>query len=241
VEKSRIAELLERVGIEPIEFANALDVSKEYVYMLRDGARPVSKKLANKIENEFNIKREYLLGETDNFDEAYFGDNLSRQWNSTPGSNIPTVINETKTKLPKKQKNKVPFYDLDVTATITGSYLDLGEKPEYYVDLKPFNDCDAYVRVYGDSMYPKYQSGDIIAIKKINNLGYMRWGHVHLVVSDSYYDDLRTLKEVHPCEDDPECIILKSSNPNFKGENKVEKKHIIGLFLVKGKVRQDYM
>lgn len=137
--------------------------------------------------------------------------------------------------------NGVPFYDLDVTASITGSYLDIKEKPEYYVDIPPFNDCDAYTRVYGDSMYPKYQSGDIIALKKINNMEFMRWGHVHLVVSDNYYDDLRTIKEIHPCEDDSDCIILRSSNPNFKGDNKVKKKHILGIFLVKGKVRQDYM
>lgn len=140
-----------------------------------------------------------------------------------------------------EQKNNtgVPFYDLDVTASITGSYLDIKETPEYYIDFQPFNDCDAFTRVYGDSMYPKFASGEIIAIKRKTNFDAILWGEAHLIVTDGYYDDLRTIKTIHPCEDDHECVILRASNPAFKGDTRIKKKHIIGLFTVKGKTRID--
>ena len=144
--------------------------------------------------------------------------------------------------LPKKQnRTGVPFYDVDVTATIAESYLDSTENPEYYVDFPPFNDCDAYTRIYGDSMYPKYQSGEIIAIKKLNNFDIMRWGETHLIITDGHYDNLRTIKNIHPCPKDDDCIIIRASNPKFEGDNKILKKHILGLFLVKGKASVHHM
>ncbi|HYH55323.1 MAG TPA: helix-turn-helix domain-containing protein, partial [Anseongella sp.] len=56
----------------------------------------------------------------------------------------------------------VPYYDVELSGA-KGSFPLVKERPEYYINFKPFNDCTAYLPFYGDSMYPKYVNGDIIA------------------------------------------------------------------------------
>ena len=66
-----------------------------------------------------------------------------------------------------EKEKRVPYYDIDVTSHITTSFSDVVEKPTFYVDYQPFNDCSAYVNNYGDSMYPKYKNGEKLAVKQI--------------------------------------------------------------------------
>src|SRR5690606_7486653 len=113
--------------------------------------------------------------------------------------------------------------------------------PSFYIDIEPLNDCDAYTRVYGESMSPRYESGDIIGLKKITNFEIMRWGHAHVIVTDSYYDNLRSVKNIYPCNDDSKYIIIDSENPQYKGENKILIEHIVALFLVRGKASIHHM
>lgn len=136
---------------------------------------------------------------------------------------------------------RVPFYDSDVTASIVGSFSDIQETPSFYVDFKPFNDCDAYFRVYGDSMYPKYGNGEVVSVKRIYNLESILWGEAYLVLTDAEYDNLKTIKTLHPYDKDEAKIILRASNPNFKGDTVVKKSSIIGVFLVKGKIRMEHL
>ena len=64
-----------------------------------------------------------------------------------------------------EKEKKVPYYDIDVTSHITTSFSDVVEKPTFYVDYQPFNDCSAYVNNYGDSMFPKYKNGEKLSCK----------------------------------------------------------------------------
>lgn len=164
---------------------------------------------------------------------------LNKNWVITGEGAIDIKSNSSEYRSNKK-RDKVPFYDSDVTASIVGSFSDIKEDPSFWVDFKPFNDCDALFRVYGDSMYPKYGSGEIVAVKQVFNIESILWGEAYLIVSNSEYDNLRTIKTVHPYDKDESKIILRASNPNFKGDTIVKKNAIIGIFLVKGKTRIDH-
>lgn len=136
-------------------------------------------------------------------------------------------------------KGIVPYYDNDITATIASSFNDVMEEPAYYVNYKPFNDCTAYVNCYGDSMFPKYKNGEKLAIKEVKDWNIIMWGEVYVVITDSEANDLKAIKEVHPHRDDDK-IILRSSNPNYKGDTVINRKNILGLFIVKGKISQNF-
>src|SRR5690606_12340216 len=66
---------------------------------------------------------------------------------------------------PVEDEERVPFFDVNLTQLQAGLPDIFSEStPEYYVDYQPFNDCTAYLPVYGDSMYPRFVNGEIIAV-----------------------------------------------------------------------------
>lgn len=131
-------------------------------------------------------------------------------------------------------KKGVPYYDIDVSASIQESFQDVAEEPDMYIDFKPFNDCSAYLPIYGDSMYPQFASGEIVALKIIKNIDIIMYGEPYLIITNEEADNLRTLKILRKHEDDDK-IILKPSNPNFD-ETVIPKNAIVNLYLVKGKI-----
>ena len=143
-------------------------------------------------------------------------------------------------KIEEDIKIGVPYYDIDVTASIVTSFDDVKETPEYYVDYKPFNNCTAYFPVYGSSMYPKYCSGEVVAVRQIFNLESILWGEAYLIVTDGTFDNLRTIKLLFP-HDAVDKIILRSSNPNYKGDTVVSKKSIVSIFAIQGKITREQM
>lgn len=134
--------------------------------------------------------------------------------------------------------NRVPYYNIDANDTDISRMVAMEEKPEYFVNYRPFNDCTAYLPVYGDSMYPKYASGEIVAVKEITNHDIIQWGEAYVIITTESSNSLRTIKILHE-HPDPNKIILRSSNPNFKGDTVLNKKEIISLYLIKGKITRN--
>lgn len=151
------------------------------------------------------------------------------------GADFSSYFSRNKSNIIPEEQG-VPYYeDIDVAATVTGMYSDSGEKPSFFINYRDFNDCTAYLPVVGDSMYPKYASGEVIAVKQIFNLDVVLWGEAYLVVTNSNANDLRTVKLLFQHEDNSK-VILKASNPNFKGDTIINKEDILSIFLIKGKI-----
>lgn len=131
----------------------------------------------------------------------------------------------------QEYNKRVPFYDLDVTASNIVSFDDVTELAEYDIDFKPFNDCIALLPIVGDSMYPEFKNGDIIAIKEAPTTHIM-YGETHLIITKGGY---RTVKKLRR-HSDQDKIILKPVNPNYD-EDEIFKNDIIKLYLVKGQFK----
>ena len=134
----------------------------------------------------------------------------------------------------------VPFYNITATAHLSEVLDNNYVLPDYYVDYQPFNDCTAYVPVYGDSMLPRFSSGDVIALKQLNNLSLILWGEAYVVVTTEEANSLCTLKLVF-AGSAAEEVILRSTNPEYTGDMLIHKRDIVSLFIVKGKIRQVQM
>lgn len=132
----------------------------------------------------------------------------------------------------------VPYYNINLSETKGANLKVMEEKPDYFVNYRPFNDCAAYLPVYGDSMYPKYASGEIIAVKEITNHEVIQWGEAYVIMTGENSNNLRTIKILHE-HPDTNKIILRSSNPNFKGDTIINKKDIISLYIIKGKITRN--
>lgn len=138
-------------------------------------------------------------------------------------------------------KKGVPYYEnIEGTCSIVAQFHDYPETPTFFINYEHFNDCTAYIPVVGDSMYPQYCSGEIIAVKRVYNLDIIQWGEAYFIVTNENANSLRTVKQVH-WSDDPGKIILRASNPNFKGDTVIDKSDIISMFIIKGKIKRNQL
>lgn len=187
---------------------------------IENGKRKIGKRLSKDIINYHHINEGWLMtGEGGMFDKT------------GPSSAVAILDQESPS---------VPFFNVNLSEMHFGGQDLFMEPPEYYVNFRPFNDCDAYLPIYGDSMYPKYASGEIIAIREIRNFDIIQWGEAYLVVADERANNIATVKLLfeHP---DERKLILRSSNPNFKGDTVIGKEFIKKMFIVKGKVTRNQL
>lgn len=231
-QSKRIVELVDVLiskGIIPNERTFCLDIDymQSIFHQVKNGFRGFPKKQYHNLTKVYNVNIEYITtGALPIFND------------DTP-SRVPLAPSDQSPSTPiiqiEKGQRGVPFYDIDVTASIVRSFNDIKETPEYFVDFRPFNDCKAWMPIYGDSMYPRFQSGEIVAIKQVSNFEGIQWGEPHLIITDTTYD-LRTVKTIHPYDKDADKIILRATNPNYKGDTIVTKESILSLYIIKGKV-----
>lgn len=100
------------------------------------------------------------------------------------GYTIDTEINTACDSVPeyKKRTEGIPLIPINAMAGyMKGEIQVLEYECERYV-VPAFKEADFLIRVKGDSMYPKYSSGDIVACKKLllNDL-FFQWNKVYVV------------------------------------------------------------
>jgi len=95
-----------------------------------------------------------------------------------------------------KKEVSVPMFDVLVIAGTSNTSIE-SEAKEYIHPGDLFLDCDSIMRVYGDSMEPKYPSGCFVPVKKssINSLIY---GQDYIIVTEHY----RILKRIQKNSND---------------------------------------
>ena len=130
------------------------------------------------------------------------------------------------------ERQRVPFYDMDVTAGIVEAYPDT-ETPAYSINFAPVNDCTAALPVYGESMEPGIRSGDIVFVRELHNRTTLQWGEIYLVVTDETCDNMRTIKRVYP-HPDGQHYILRADNPTYRGDTVIPIASVLKIFIVKG-------
>jgi len=88
-----------------------------------------------------------------------------------------------------------------------------GDVIDYYSIPKYKNiKIDFLIEVYGSSMYPKYNSGDIVACKVINEKKFIQWNKCHVIGTKDQGILVKRLRK----GDDPDTILVVSDNKNFE-------------------------
>lgn len=125
----------------------------------------------------------------------------------------------------------IPYYP-DVNASAGLNFLTENGN-NYSVPIKiPNVDAQAFINVFGDSMYPKYCSGEIIGIKEIEK-DMVFPGHAFVI---QMTDGEAYIKYIDPGKDDDHWI-LRSENPHYKPKqfhlSKIHKVYIIKAVITK--------
>lgn len=103
------------------------------------------------------------------------------------------------------KKQEVPLYDVLIMAgTKDTSYHN--EAKEYIHPGDLFLDADSIMRVYGDSMEPKYNSGCFVPVKSVNK-DFLIYGQDYIIETSDY----RVLKRLQKSKS-KDCVLACSIN-----------------------------
>ncbi|MFC6102595.1 XRE family transcriptional regulator [Olivibacter domesticus] len=211
-----------------VEFYGAVTKHVSNLSSVENGNRKIGKRLLKDIIKHHSINTKWL----EKGEEPIFSNNkpyLKEGEKSSKTSNYSTV-----------RKEEVPYYNIQLTDMTFDGPDVFQEMPEFYVNFRPFNDCTAYLPIYGDSMYPRFASGEIIAIKEVVNHEVIQWGEAYLVVTNELANNMVTVKLLYE-HDDKNKLILRASNPSFKGDTVIDRHAIVKLFIVKGKITRNQL
>jgi transcriptional regulator with XRE-family HTH domain len=113
----------------------------------------------------------------------------------------------------------IPFFDAIATAGLAVYQEDQPPVTQPTETVNPgtwFRSATAAMRVYGDSMFPKYKSGCIIALKEIYDKEEIIYGEDYVLETS----EQRVLKRVMKSEKGEEHIELTSVNPQSDNRGK---------------------
>jgi len=209
--------LRKKLGLSRQKFADRLEISIHTLDSWETGKRNIPKTKAALIYNVFNRGNSVDFTFDGQADYKHMG----------PKDHLSLL-----------QSSKIPYYDTNVVSSVVKSFNDVNDNPTYLIDYPPFRNCTAIINNYGESMLPKFNNGDHLAIKQITNFDVILWGESYLVVTNKKSNNLKAIKDVFQHPEEENKLILRSANPNFTGDTIIEKAHITSMYLVKGKISQ---
>lgn len=226
-EGTRIDILLECLNISQIEFANTLKTSTSNIGNWKK--RPLGRNVINKIVESYpQVNPLWLLtGE---------GEPIMKQISSpevemkTPAYNVNKIAESLNPSREPIISNGIPYYNIDFQMGFDLRALDNRANADAIFDIEPYNNCTCWCNARGDSMHPTISSGDMVALKRIEDWSYLINNEIYAVITKN---ELRTIKRIR---DKGDTVILIPDNKEYD-EQEIPKSIIAHLFLVKGTIK----
>ena len=197
------------------DFATKLGISASMITEISKGRSSVGTSAIQNIVLQFNINANWLLtGE---------GEMLQ-------GENGRKV--ETAHQVPEGSDEGIPLLPISAMAgAFTGEVTVMEYECERYV-IPAFRGADFMIRVTGDSMFPTYRSGDLVACQRVplEDL-FFQWNKVYVL--DTVQGPL--IKRIKRGTD-PDHILIVSDNTDYD-PYEITRNQFNGVALVRGIVR----
>ncbi len=105
-----------------------------------------------------------------------------------------------------------------------------------YYTIPKFKDLkvDFLVEATDDSMYPKYNSGDVLACRKITDSNFIQWNKVHLLITKGQGVLVKRLSQ----SESADTYLAISENKRYEPFT-IPKQEILGVFLIVGSICLD--
>ena len=135
---------------------------------------------------------------------------------------------------PTKDGTGIPLIPVEAMAgCFTGSQTILLQECDHYV-VPAFKNADFLIYVRGDSMQPRYFSGDMVACKMLSPTDlFFQWGKVYVLDTDQG----ALIKKVEQGTDD-KTITLVSENENYK-PFQIPRRAVYHIAIVMGLIRTE--
>ena len=199
-------------GIQQAELADFLSVSTSFISQIEKGKREIP-------ENQL---RKIMLNN--------IGWDTSMIWREEPvaeGASTPTI------NIPDRRIKLLPLLPFSAMAGYLSGGNDVDAfRSEEAVAVPDFSErgADCTIRVDGDSMYPRYSNGEILAIRIIKDVTFFQWGKVYVLSTNQGC----VVKILLPDQQDPERIICRSVNRELYPDYTISKSDVFGVAIVVG-------
>ena len=206
--RDRIIQFVDYKGISFNFFEKNIGASKSYTSNTKD----ISAKVVS------NILRIYP--------------ELSPEWVLTGEGSMLKKENAVKSNFPVKSEDKgVPYYNVDFVGGFDLVINDQTTIPEYLIDFPKYNEATCWCNVTGHSMEPEITHGDLIALKKIEDVSFLPYGEIYAIVTKN---EMRTIKRIGPSQNkDCYSLIPTNKSPEY-GVQELPKEMVRIVFKVLG-------
>ncbi len=109
---------------------------------------------------------------------------------------------------------------------------DADVKDYYVVPKFKERKIDFMIEVSGSSMYPKYNSGDVVACKVLKESRALQWNKVHVIATTEQGILVKRIKK----SKEADCLLMVSDNQDYDPFD-LPKNEITGIALVVGVIR----
>lgn len=192
-------------GLTKTQVADYLGVSKQYISQVSSGATFLSdEKIAKLKEN--------------------------KDWDTSMFPEVSSKLNK-----PARDSSRLKLIPLLPFSAIAG-YMSYNNGVDLFrgetVSFSDFTDrgADCAIRVDGDSMYPRYKSGDILAIKILKDPTFFQWGRTYCLSTTQGC----IIKKLFPCPGDNDRIVCHSENNELFPDYTITKSDILAVAIVVG-------
>ena len=211
----RLKHFLQSENIEQKKLAEDLGTTAQYINAICQGRKGLGKAQALRVQELYGVNAGWLLtGQgTMSISEA-----IGNGYKVTEYEEEKPQISTTTGR---------PYYNVNFMLGFDTLVNDQTQNPDYLINFQPYNNCDYWCNAYGDSMAPTISSGDIVALKRINDFNYLINGEIYAIVTSN---GLRTIKRVR---DNGETITLTADNPTID-EQTLPKSIVTHVFHVIG-------
>lgn len=214
--KNRISQLIEEENISVAEFERRSGLSNGYTRNFKGNLG--AEKLEGILSAFPNLSRDWLL----------YGEGSMLKDNApTDEDYLPRITDN-----PNEGR---PYYDVDFLGGYGELDSDTGAVASYNIDYKPFNrDGVFYGNLYGDSMFPEFHSGAVLAMRCVENWrDYLLLDKVYAIVTTG---GQRTVKRLTKGED-KDSYTLVPINPKYEAQT-IPKRAILAVYEVLGGINR---
>ena len=135
--------------------------------------------------------------------------------------------------IPAKNNEGIPLIPINAMAGYFAGEIQINATDcDYYV-VPLFKEAEFLIPVKGSSMYPKYNSGDIVACKRVPLDTFFQWNKVYVLDTEQG----ALVKRIKKGETD-DTITIISDNPKYEPFI-LQKSKIFAIAIVVGVIRQE--
>jgi phage repressor protein C with HTH and peptisase S24 domain len=118
----------------------------------------------------------------------------------------------------------IPIESVPGFSTLQNSKYEIYVIPEFNLKGAEF-----LIKVSGNSMYPKFSSGDVLACRRIPVVQFFQWGNVYILETSHGI----LIKRIHPCASENNILCISENKVEYP-PFELQKSEIISCYIVLG-------